>query len=71
MTRFGISLIRVMLKLTNRKCKFYRNNSCAYVVKDGWTCNHDREARHFCGKYRENQFQEYKCKIEKFQEKNR
>jgi hypothetical protein len=67
-----VKLIRLWLRLTNRKCRFYHNNRCAYVVKDGWTCNHDREARGFCGKYRENLFREYKLsKIDKFQKKNR
>jgi hypothetical protein len=36
-----------------KKCKHF--DHCDYVQKEGYTCNHDEEARHYCGKYKDNE----------------
>jgi hypothetical protein len=33
------------------KCKFF--GMCEYRKEDGYTCNHQGEASHYCGQYRE------------------
>ena len=35
------------------KCKFFK--SCDFVQPKGYTCNHEEEACHYCGKYEDNE----------------
>jgi hypothetical protein len=34
------------------KCRFFKE--CDFVQPEGYTCNHEEEAKDYCGKYKEN-----------------
>ena len=44
-------VIEVQKLREDGKCKFF--GMCEYKQENGYTCTHEGEANHYCGKYRE------------------